>query len=102
MIFKLVNRIAWVLEVLMDSLFERAHWSKRTNSLLTTLTRIGYEGPDTERVVSSANKIQDKKLEIFGRSFTYNRKRRGPRIDPCGTPIFKHLQSLLDSAILTY
>ena len=24
----------------------------------------------------------------WGRSVTYNRKRSGPRIDPCGTPYF--------------
>jgi hypothetical protein len=48
---------------------------------------------DDSKVVSSANRKLIK-AEIVGKSFMYKRKRRGPRIEPWGTPdliYFKHL-----------
>ena len=36
--------------------------------------------------MSSANNIVSKMLLAFGRSLTYSKKRRGPKIEPCGTP----------------
>jgi hypothetical protein len=41
---------------------------------------------ESDRVVSSANKSENR-LVHFGRSFIYIRKRIGPRIEPCGTPL---------------
>ena len=38
-------------------------------------------------VVSSAYKTGVKTLEIFGRSLIKNRNNKGPRTDPCGTPL---------------
>ena len=37
-------------------------------------------------VLSSANKVDLKKLVQFGKSLINIRKRRGPKIDPWGTP----------------
>ena len=37
-------------------------------------------------VVSSAYKTGVKTFEILGKSFMKNKKSRGPRTDPCGTP----------------
>jgi hypothetical protein len=41
---------------------------------------------ESERVVLSVNKSEDRLVQ-FGRSFIYIRKRIGPRIKPCGTPL---------------
>ena len=38
--------------------------------------------------MSSAYKQETASDNDWGRSFTYNRKRNGPRIEPCGTPYF--------------
>ena len=38
------------------------------------------------RLVSSANRWNVSKLEVLGKSFSYNKNKRGPRIDPCGAP----------------
>jgi len=43
------------------------------------------EFADSERTVSSAKRMV-LKFETSGKSFTYNRNRRGPNVDPCGTP----------------
>ena len=37
-------------------------------------------------LVSSANKMKCGIEVVQGRSLMYSKKRRGPRIDPCGTP----------------
>ena len=37
-------------------------------------------------IVSSAKRWNVSKLEVLGKSFTYNKNKRGPRIDPWGTP----------------
>ena len=39
------------------------------------------------RLVSSAYKIYLKNMLTSGMSFMYIRKRTGPNIDPCGTPV---------------
>ena len=36
--------------------------------------------------VSSAKRKKDNLLDMFGKSFMYNKKSRGPRTEPCGTP----------------
>ena len=42
--------------------------------------------PSRKTLVSSANKIANHFSETFGRSFIQSKKKRGPKIDPCGTP----------------
>ena len=44
--------------------------------------------------VSSANKIEKQDSDTIDRSVMYNRKRNGPRIDPCGTPQSISVESL--------
>ena len=39
------------------------------------------------RVVSSAYMMKSNSLLACGKSFIYKIKRRGPKIDPCGTPV---------------
>ena len=38
--------------------------------------------------MSSGCKLEPVSDNDWGRLFTYNRKRSGPRIEPCGTPYF--------------
>ncbi len=40
-----------------------------------------------DSVVSSAYKMKSNNLLEFTMSFMYIMKRRGPKIDPCGTPV---------------
>ena len=37
-------------------------------------------------LVSSAKSLNNNLSQQFGRSFIYNRKRSGPKVDPCGIP----------------
>ena len=41
------------------------------------------------RVVSSAYDIIFNEFEAFDMSLMYIKKRRGPKIDPCGTPVVR-------------
>ena len=36
--------------------------------------------------VSSANRDNVSKFEVVGKSFTYNKNKRGPKMNSCGTP----------------
>ena len=55
------------------------------SSWLALAMRLSRSGSDNKSVVSSANK-RARSSEQRGRSLMYIRKRRGPRIDPWGTP----------------
>jgi hypothetical protein len=48
----------------------------------------GIDVPDTDNVVSSAYCIRDNFLDALHKSFTYNKNKRGPKIETWGTPIF--------------
>jgi len=37
-------------------------------------------------LVLSANKIFERLSETLGRSFTYNKNNKGPKMEPCGKP----------------
>ena len=52
-------------------------------------------------VVSSAYKTGVNTFEIFGRSFMKNKKGRGPRTDPCGTPLEMGRGGEIESLIRT-
>ena len=45
-----------------------------------------YECPSIITLVSSANKIENDKSDIYEKSLTLSINNRGPNIDPCGTP----------------
>ena len=53
-------------------------------------------------VVSSANKIDTRLFETFGKSFTYKINNKGPGIDPWGTPHDTGSISELVSCQFTY
>ena len=52
-------------------------------------------------LVSSANKWKLSSFEVFGKSLIYNKNRRGPRMDPWGTPQVIERESELWPFILT-
>ena len=45
-----------------------------------------YECPSTNTLVSSANKIENNKSDVVEKSLTLRINKRGPNIEPCGTP----------------
>jgi hypothetical protein len=64
-------------------------WSKKVVvglNGLTLLINVWISSSESKRVVSSA-KRSEKRFVHFGRSFIYIRKRIGPRMEPCGTPL---------------
>ena len=48
--------------------------------------------PLQKTLVSSANNTYCRFWVEYGKSFIYIKKRRGPRIEPCGTPQCKSLR----------
>ena len=66
--------------IFMSSLFIESHNSM---SLLLSVNLFRV----LDRVVSSAYMMKSKSLLACGKSFIYQIKRRGPKIDPCGTPV---------------
>ena len=53
----------------------------------TSFPNFRFSGFETIRLVSSANKIGVDKLDIaYGKSLIYNKKKRGPKIEPFRTP----------------
>ena len=54
-------------------------------------------------VVSSANKINLSIFEQFAISLTHNKNRRGPNIEPCGTPteIYLNFSPLVTNCFLS-
>ena len=71
--------------MLSDSLLSSSHKNNLSNSLLIKFTC--FASILLMIVVSSANRIKLKSVLVFTKSLIYVRKRRGPRIDPCGTPV---------------
>ena len=52
--------------------------------------------------MSSAYVIKLIFSELFGRSFIYMRKNKGPNMDPCGTPVLMQSKSEEASGKLMY
>ena len=48
-------------------------------------------------LVSSANSIENSKSDDLEKSLIYNMNRRGPSMDPCGTPCVISFLSDLDN-----
>ena len=88
----------FVLSTLSDNLFICNQSYIRDNSKLMRLPRVAMSsfvlGLKLKKVfnvlskeVSSANIMAWKFVDAFEMSLIYIRKRRGPRTDPCGTPV---------------
>ena len=58
------------------------------------------EPPFMKILVSSANCMNDNFIETFHKSFTYNRKSSGPKMEPWGTPAYIHFSHIKFSIII--
>ena len=63
-----------------------SHFVISCNSLLNLNCKERISLCERNMLVSSANKIHFKTLETLDISFMYKRNKRGPSIDPRGTP----------------
>ena len=79
----------FVLLAFNDNLFAQNQLYSLFICKLASENKDSMSGLETNNVVSSANGMMAFSHE-YGISFTYNRFKRGPRIDPWGTP---HLMS---------
>ena len=71
----------------MLNLFAVAHLYNFSNSLLQTTLDSAIFVQLKDTVKSSANSTGTKLSEILGRSFIKNMNKRGPKIEPWGTPM---------------
>ena len=78
--------IKFVLEGFTDNLFALNQLVTSSNSLFINSILLLISLREYKMVVSSGNNIKSSTFEVYVISFTYNIKRRGPRIEPCGTP----------------
>ena len=74
------------LEAFTDNLFALSQLVTSSNSLFINSILLLISLCEYKMVVSSANNIKSSTFEVYVISFTYNIKRRGPSIEPCGTP----------------
>ena len=70
-----------------DNLFALNQVVTSSNSLFTISILLLISLCEYKMVVSSANNMKSSTFEVYVISFTYNIKRRGPNIEPCGTPL---------------
>ena len=70
----------------MVSLFAISQSETFSSSLLIISITSAYECPSINTLVSSANKIENNKSDDLAKSLTLRKNKRGPNIDPCGTP----------------
>ena len=89
LLWKIIN---FVLEVLRAILLALNHSAIFCISVLNLWTRVGRLGPESRQVVSSAKRIERRRV-AFGRSLIKQRKRTGPREVPRITEISKLLGS---------
>ena len=86
--FRWVNKMNTVFEWLTVNLFLVSHWLSGIKfcSTVRAMNPLSWFSKAQVTVLSSANSVNFKKLLQFGRSLINKRNKRGPKIDPCGTP----------------
>ena len=75
-----------VLLIFRDNLFNLNHKVTFANSLFIFSHNNSIYEPEANKLVSSANNTYFKNSDTLHRSLIYNINKKGPRIDPCGTP----------------
>src|SRR6056300_1948358 len=80
------NIIYWVLSTFKESLFTWSQTFISSSSELIFCVSTWGSFPEKNKFVSSAYSIGKDDFILEAKSFIYNKKRIGPRIDPCGTP----------------
>ena len=81
-----VKSMKFVLSMFRERLLALTHAYMLGISLLISETISFRVYPVAKRFVSSAKRIGMKYSETWGKSLIYNKKNKGPRIDPWGTP----------------
>ena len=76
----------FVLDAFTDNLFALNQLVTSSNSLFINSILLMIFYCEYKMVVSSANNINSSTFEVYVILFTCNIKRRGPSIEPCGTP----------------
>ena len=85
----LLNWMKWVFWKFKNNIFDVNHLIICAKTVLRSLYNWLPLGLVIKLLVSSANKIgRALCLTVLGKSFMCNRKSRGPKIEPCGTPHF--------------
>ena len=100
-LFEDVNKMNLGFLIFKDNLLTFNHSLTLLNSVCIVMLSVFKQLLRQEIVVSSANSINDSNLLLFSMSFIYNRKRIGPRINPCVTPVFKVISFDRTSLYLT-
>ena len=80
------NIIEWVFLIFNDRRLALSHSTSLGISSLICVCNRSRFGPETNKFESSANNNADRTVEKRARSFMYTKNRRGPRIEPWGTP----------------
>ena len=76
----------WTLNKYYYYYYYLRHLSTFSNSLFMSFMILLYAVPSMNTLVSSANSIENSKSDYLEKSLIYNMNRRGPSMDPCGTP----------------
>ena len=69
-----------------DNLYDLNQHDSLRSSLLTTDINSEMFTLEYNKLVSSANRIKYKTFEQWTISLIYRMNKRGPRMEPCGTP----------------
>ena len=81
-----LNNMKWVFFKFKDNLFSLSQSTTWDISIHISLTRESGFLPDKNILESSAKSKANTFLDALQRSLMYNKNKRGPRIEPCGTP----------------
>ena len=74
------------LYILIVNLLDFGHLLTFSNSRFMSFMILLYAGPSMNTLVSSANSIENNKSDDLEKLLIYKMKRRGPSMDPWGTP----------------
>ena len=80
------NNMKWVFFIFKESLLTLSHLAISFRSSFIILAIHLGSLPLRNKLVSSAHNMGNADLQLDGKSFTYTRNNKGPKIDPCGTP----------------
>ena len=73
-------------KILIVNLLDFSHFFTFSNSRFMSFMILLYAVPSMNTLVSSANSIENNKSDDLEKSLIHKMKRRGPSMDPWGTP----------------
>ena len=80
--------ITWHLSILTERLFILNHFTDSSTLFCNNVSTSAMDVPFTCTILSSANILHVAFERHEGKSLLNNRNNKGPRTDPCGTPVF--------------